>query len=345
MVETSVIIPFKNAGATLKSCLAGLMNQKYRAFEVILVNNNSVDSSLSIVEDFTRDYARSFKIQIANETKPGASAARNRGVDLARGEYLAFTDADCVADPCWLAEITEAFDSAQVGAVAGNIKGYQPSGMIDAFHGLFTLKGLPETKTFNSFELTSGGFPTANLVIRTEVFTKVGGFDETIPIYGEDYDLCARVYKHGFRIKYIPNGIIRHIHRSTIMSTWKQGFGFGKSHALLLRKHFNNYLLIEVSRWYIRSTKIPWRAWLNITSADKKFTLILIMTIFYWPIFPLIPIYWAFLTNGIAGRAKRAQLQLNKIEYVSMAGILILKSAALTLGRLWGAIKYKVLCF
>jgi len=349
VVETSVIIPFKNAERTLERCLQSLMAQSYASFEVVLVDNNSTDRSPELAESYARRYGGKLQIRVLRESRPGPSEARNTGVRNAAGRYLAFTDSDCVAHPDWLREAIEAFDEPKVGAVAGNIEGYTPSNVVDAFHGLFTLRGLKETRIFSAFTLDTGGFATTNLVVRRDVFEQVGEFDPLLganrDVCAEDHDLCARIYKAGFSIKTIQRGTIYHIHRADLRATWRQARLFGIGHSILLDRHFQRLVLIEMGRFQLRTLNLPLKAWIDLSSADKKMAAILVLSFLYPPLVVLAPAYVFYLARLIVKRAKRSDMSLRPMDSIAMAGLLLMKSMAMTVGRLQGSFRYGVVAF
>ena len=344
MSQVSVIIPFKNSAATMQACLDSFLKQHHTDFELILVDNNSQDASRRMAEEFAEQHEGQMTVRLVTEATPGPAAARNRGLQLGDGEYLAFTDSDCVADPAWLRDLVAALDDEGIGGVAGNIRGYAPTGLIDAFHGLFTLRGLPEERTFRHFALDSGGFSTTNLAVRRRVLDAVGPFDESLRT-GEDHDICARIYGQGHAIRYVANAVIHHIHRRSIAATWKQAFGFGRVHARLLRKHFERYVLIQIGGATVRTTRIPARAWIDLNAADKKLLGLLVAAAVYWPLAALLPAYLGYLALSIWRRARREQVPVGLPGSAAVAVLLVVKSAAMTLGRLWGGARYRVACF
>ncbi len=344
MVKISIIIPFKNSEKTIQQCLDSLINLKAEFFEVILVENNCRDSSLDLARNFAKKHSAKLRIKIIKEIRPGASAARNAGAKTASGRYFVFTDSDCVVTPNWLADMMVEFKDQQVGAVAGGIRGLKACGIIDAFHGLFTLPSLPENKTYHTFSLNAGGFPTANLAVRKEVFNAIGGFDETIKIYGEDYDLCARIYKRGYKIHYTTTAIVYHIHRSSLKSTMVQSFGFGKSHALLLDRYFRKYLLIEFGFLTVRKNKFFFNVWINLAAADKKLAYLVALSVFYQPFSFLIVAYFVYLAQRISKKCGQRNSAAGWLKCFAMAGLLLVKSTSMTMGRVWGALQYGVLC-
>jgi len=278
-----------------------------------------------------------------NEKKKGSYNARNCGALQAKGSIIVFTDADCIVDKNWLRNIKAAFDDPKIGAVAGNIRGHKPEGIVEIFHSLFTLKTSPQDNLFKSFSLTEGGFPTANIAVKKDLFLKLGGFDST-RLSGADYDFCNRVYREECYIRYISSGIVYHVHRNDITNTYRQAFKFGESHAYLLSKIFQRYLLVEFLGVHFQTNKLSVKAWINLSSADKKLLLILVLSLVYLPFSVLIPIYLICLFHDISVRVKAENLNVNFLGNISIIGLLIIKSAGITLGRLWGAAKHGVIC-
>ena len=206
------------------------------------------------------------------------------------------------------------------------------------------MKGFPEPQIFTEFTLLRGGFPTANLSVKKDLLDSIKGFDETLKIYSEDYDLCARIYKAGFSIRYEPDAVVYHKHRNTLKGTWKQSFGFGTGHAVLLKKHFNKLLMIDFPKYQYISKRWPIRAWLDLTGADKKLLGFFILFLIWLPAGCLIPAYLLYLFFVMHKHLKLNHLSARFIEKWQMIFLLIFKSTALTTGRIIGSIQNRVFC-
>lgn len=322
-------------------CLEAAFAQNFQSFEVILVDNNSTDRSALIAKQFVAEHQ--IRCSYLVEPKQGPSAARNAGVRSAKGEIVAFTDSDCIPDEHWLQDISQAFDKPFIGAVAGNIKGASSTNSVETFHTLFTLRGEPQEKIYQSFSLNAGGFATASFAVRRDLFLQLGGFDESRS-FGEDHDLCARIYKSGHSIKYIPIGIVYHVHRSDVISTCRQAFHFGESHPFLLAKHFKKYLLIELGGISLKDTRLPIRAWINLSSADKKVLAIFLLSLLCPPFLALMPVYYGFLFYRVGVMAKSECMDISRKNRLLIPLLLIAKSASMTAGRLWGSFKHQAFC-
>lgn len=99
MPKYSIIIPVYNVEKYIKKCLDSVINQTYKDFEVIVVNDGTKDNSMEIVKDYD--------VKIITQENQGLSAARNRGVQEAKGEYLIFVDSDDYLDKDLLKELNQ----------------------------------------------------------------------------------------------------------------------------------------------------------------------------------------------------------------------------------------------
>jgi glycosyltransferase involved in cell wall biosynthesis len=342
-MKISVVIPVYNAAGTIEQCLASIYEQSRKPFEIIAVDNHSRDGSKELIRRYFNRHEGP-PSRCLEEHRQGPSFARNRGAFQAQGDIIAFIDADCIADPSWLERLSESFSEPDVGAVAGRIAGYDRDSPIGKFHALFTMKELPQSQLFHEFNLLSGGFPTANFSIRRDVFISLKGFDEAIPIYAEDYDLCARIYGLGLSVFYNREVKVLHQHRQTLLSTWRQSYGFGTGHATLLKKHFTDLFILEMPRSHLLFRQWPFRAWIDLASADKKLFGSLVLSALWWPFGLILVFFLLFLFRDIQSRLEKDGLSGSVFEIGEMVFLLFAKSAALTAGRWAGSLKQGVLC-
>jgi GT2 family glycosyltransferase len=245
---------------------------------------------------------------------------------------IAFTDADCVAEPDWLQHLTQPLGDPVVGAVAGRVVSNPASTTLELFSALYTLQLPDRPARHRRWTPRDGGYPTANLAVRRRLLEELGGFDESVGIYGEDYDLCARLYARGQEIAYAPTARILH-HRTTLSGMLRQAFGFGRSHPYLLRRHVPAGLWVDLPRRTLRWSTCPLRAWVDLASADKKVLAILVAGSLFRPAFWLLPMYVAWLALATGRRARQAGAPLSPAGALELAGLLVLKSAAMTAGR------------
>jgi GT2 family glycosyltransferase len=344
MPSVSVVVPVLNASRTLPFCLEALARLDPAPEQIILVDNGSGDESLAILHNFAENHPDR-TISTLQEARRGAAAARNTGIRAAQAEIVAFTDADCVPEAAWLQRLTVPFQDPAVGAVAGRVTAAPASSTLELFSALYTLR-LPDLPSrHRRWTPWEGGFPTANLGVRRSLLERLTGFDEGLEIYGEDYDLCARLYALGSEISYAPDSRVAHHHRTTLSGMLRQTFGFGRAHPLLLRRHAGGGLWLDLPHRSIHWDGFPLRAWVNLSSADKKVLAILVAGAVYVPLLWLLPLYAVWLARSTARRAQQAGVATSPVAAFELAGLLVMKSAAMTAGRWWGSARYGGICF
>jgi len=220
-VTASVIVPAYNARTTITGCLAALTAQRTRAaFEVIVV-----DSS----DDGTGELVRARfpgvrLVALARRTLPGA--ARNVGVEVARGEILAFTDADCVPEPTWLDAMLREHAAGAYAAVGGAVLNAKPRAVVAWCDYLVEF----------SAQLPSAGrrlvdmLPTCNLSVPRQVFARYGPFPATVPA-SEDRLFCWRLARAGERLLFEPGIRVRHVCRARLGAYLRHQRGLGRGAA------------------------------------------------------------------------------------------------------------------
>jgi glycosyltransferase involved in cell wall biosynthesis len=224
----SVIVPVRNGADSIKSCLASLVATDYPETrrEIIVVDNGSTDETAEIVRGFPVRY-------VAERERLGAPAARNTGIGVARGDVIAFTDADCVVSKGWLQGIAGALDDPTVGGVAGEILPYPPRTAPERYAA--RIRHLSPQKYLARPRLPFAVF--ANLAFRRQVFEQIGLLDEKL-VQGDSTDFCTRFVRGtGWTLKYVPGATVLHRHRNTTWGFLTQQWAYGRGHALLYIKY------------------------------------------------------------------------------------------------------------
>ena len=203
----SVIIPVFDDADRLRLCLSALAEQTYPhdRFEVIVVDNGSAEPPRDLVESFPF-------CCFVEESKPGSYAARNRGLEIARGDVLAFTDSDCIPDPNWLAAgQQELAANPQCGFVGGRIQVFprdeQRPTAVELYDMVF---GLRQHSNIAQFQHAA----TGNMMTRRATFERCGPFDDRLKS-GGDSEWGHRVTAHGLHGIYAPDAVVRHPARRT----------------------------------------------------------------------------------------------------------------------------------
>ena len=203
----SVIIPVWNDAKRLIHCLVSLRRQNFpqHQTEVIVVDNGSTDGSQEVALSVPG-------VILLNEPKCGSYAARNRGLEQATGEYVAFIDSDCEAAASWLESAIEmAQQNPGFGIIAGRIDLRIEHTRTDSAPVLYE-----RLFAFNQkANATYGLCVTANWFSPKEVLTRFGGFDERLRS-GADTKLAAQIAAAGYRIIYGDSAVVYHPPRKSV---------------------------------------------------------------------------------------------------------------------------------
>jgi GT2 family glycosyltransferase len=204
----TVIVPVYNDAGRLAGCLRALDAQTYPRdrFEVIVVDNGSMDRPHDVVAQFPG-------MRLLVERTPGSYAARHRALAAARGEILAFTDADCLPDAAWLERgVAELGRVPNCGLVGGRVDvlcrdATQPT-LYDLYDHVFDF----DQERF----VARGGFAcTANLFTTADVVRHVGGFDPSLRS-GGDRDFGNRVRAAGYGLAFGGGAVVAHPARRSL---------------------------------------------------------------------------------------------------------------------------------
>jgi GT2 family glycosyltransferase len=194
----SVIVPHYNDLARLGVCLTALGRQTYPADDVeIIVSDNASPCGQAAVEAAIAGRAR-----LTVTHQPGAGAARNGGVAVARGDILAFTDCDCRPEPDWLTQGLAALKNYDFVGGAMKVLVDDPASLTpaEAFERVFAFDNAGYVKR-------KGFTVTANLLCPRAVFEAVGDFLVGV---SEDIEWSHRARAAGYRIGYAPGAVVGH---------------------------------------------------------------------------------------------------------------------------------------
>jgi glycosyltransferase involved in cell wall biosynthesis len=228
-MKLSVIIPCFNAAATIGVQLEALAVQCWtEPWEVIVVDNGSIDGSGEVAEHF-RTKLKNFSIIFA-PTPKAASFARNEGVRMARGELLAFCDADDAVGSGWVAAMGEALTHHDFVACAMDAERLNPP-WAQRTHTPPQQYGLQ--RLWYPPYLPHAGAGT--LGIKRSLFEKVRGFDTSL-CFLEDTDFCIRLQLEGTKLHFVPAAVIHIRYRTTTLGIYHQSRNYAEYNVLLSKK-------------------------------------------------------------------------------------------------------------
>jgi hypothetical protein len=262
MTDLSIIIVNYN----VKQFLLNLVESIYKAvkgisFEIIVVDNASEDGSIETIQNKYPDIRL-----IANKINVGFGSANNQAIQLAKGKYLLLLNPDTIVNEDTFTKMISFFNNNNEVGIAG-CKVLNPDGTLQlacrrSFPGPWTsftkVIGLsqlfPKTKLFARYNLTyldenksyevdavSGAF----MMIRKEVYERIGGFDQQFFMYGEDLDICFRAQKAGYKVFYVhTTEIIHYKGESTKRSSIDETKVFYDAMQLFVRKHLSSSFIV-----------------------------------------------------------------------------------------------------
>lgn len=189
--SVSILLTLRNAEKDVGKCLTSLLDQTFTDFEVVIVDDVSTDKTKEIIQKFKDQRVKYFR----NERLLGLSASRNKCLKYATGDYVFFTDGDCIVSKNWIEEGLKYLKTSDCIGVEGKTyyvsKEYKPTRSDDVVDNL-----------------TGGQYPTCNMSYMKSTLNSIGGFDERYT-YMEDRDLASRAKRLG-KIRFNPNMIVIH---------------------------------------------------------------------------------------------------------------------------------------
>ncbi|MBN1955192.1 MAG: glycosyltransferase family 2 protein [Anaerolineae bacterium] len=209
----SVVIPNWNGAQHLPDCLESLRRQTWRDFELVVVDNGSVDNSLQLL---ARDYPEA-QILALGENR-GFAGACNAGIAAARGQFIVLLNNDTAADPRWLEEVLAGFGRhPEAGLAASKMLLFDRRDVFHTAGDFYRLDGRPGNR--GVWQRDQGQYDVEEYVFsacggsaayRREMFEQVGLLDEDFFFSCEDVDLAWRAQLAGWRCVYLPRAVVYH---------------------------------------------------------------------------------------------------------------------------------------
>lgn len=265
-MKFSIIIPAHNEELYIGKCIFSLLNQSYKDYEIIIVNDGSTDQTKLIVKNFQK---KSKKIKLISFQKGHSAAfARNRGAEKARGEILVFIDADQSVDKDFLNKLEKIFQSKKIDALVGKVLGASKTFIGKCYAArkwLFWLTRQDKTQILTKAK------PGCIFSIKKKVFLNLKGYNEAI-FYREDSDFANRT-KGKYKVLLDPKIIIYHYDPKDFKEMVRHAKWVGKGLATDIK-----YFGFSKDSFKRLSEIIFW----------PVFLLIILLSLFLWPVRPLL---------------------------------------------------------
>lgn len=226
-MNISVIIPAYNAERTISSTIEAVQCQidLRHQIEVIVVDDGSTDSTAEKLSKISG-------VKLIKQANRGPAAARNTGAKAAKGEILVFTDSDTVPHADWLQHLLEPFIDSKIMATGGTYTIANPGSLL----ARLIQKEIEQRHASYGLFIKFAG--TYNLAIRESLFSTINGFDESYRrASGEDNDLCYRIVRCGYQIRYVAQAKVAHHHPEKLAKYMREQFRHGLWRANLYLNH------------------------------------------------------------------------------------------------------------
>lgn len=225
----SVIIPAHNEESVIARAIGAVLENKYAKKEVIVVSDNSTDNTAKIASGYGR------KVRVIEVDKRCASGARNAGAKAAKGDVLAFVDADQIMAPTYLSAVAKGYTSGLRIMGVRRIKKVEGSGLVSRyFQKLWGAMPDRRIKYESKGKPDLARLPSYAFVFDRKLFRKIGGYDERI-FYFEDGDITERALAAERRMLYDPKVLEYSIDPGTCSEVFLQSANGGRGVVSMVR--------------------------------------------------------------------------------------------------------------
>jgi GT2 family glycosyltransferase len=251
ILKVSIVILNYNGRRFLKNLFNSLLNQTFKKFEIIFVDNGSNDGSILLLRNLLkkRPYSKLRVKIVLNESNLGYCKGNNEGLKYAVGEYVVFLNNDTDVSPTWLDELVKVMGSSgsigvcQSRLLSAQTKEIQSDGwMLDEFGGTKAI-------TLSRFESAPSAFPFyasgTSLIVRRDILQVVGGYDPFL--FSGDFDLCWRIRLLGYNVATAPKSVCYHygqVATRTLFNSTELRFSSDKEFMRVFIKNFSRNTIL-----------------------------------------------------------------------------------------------------
>jgi glycosyltransferase involved in cell wall biosynthesis len=240
----------RNQADKILKCLEAILAQSCRPYEVLVVDGHSSDGTI--------ERAEKFPVKVLYEDYHTRSGACQVGVEHAEGEYVAFTDADCIPDRNWLVNLASGFSNGIIG-VGGAIKNIGQGFWVHSVnlaYGTFLGSARSVQGRYFSDRRFVNSISGCNSMYRRQDVLEVGGFNPDLP-GAEDAELNGRMLKRG-KLLYLPDAVVLHDHGRGLRDFARQMFRYGRDRGVARRLGLPVILSLAVPLLLLLLIFYPW---------------------------------------------------------------------------------------
>lgn len=215
-MELSVVVPCRNAAATLGTQLRALeLQQAPGKWEIIVADNGSTDRTAAVVSSFNSSVV---PIRVVDASRAsGINHARNEGIRAARGRYVLLCDADDIVDPGWVRAMWAAF-AGGAELVGGPVRRARKRKLADE----------PDASLQNGLGFLPWPYG-ANCGFTRRAYDDLRGFDESYVVGGEETEFFWRGQLRGYYLHFVPEAVVTYVQREQLRDVFSQKFKYGRA--------------------------------------------------------------------------------------------------------------------
>lgn len=274
-MSVSIGIVTKNRSEYLSDCLDSVLAQTAKPLELLIFNDGSTDNTSEVVESKRSEFQKreTHFLYLFSEKATSLPYGRNKILENARGDILAYLDDDTLCTKSWLANIRDSFDRANVGGVGGpairvgmDLKPIWPE--IRTAKNMNVINKFGESRDYCDNWIPPSKVRThiirgANMAFRRTLIKKYGGFDENYfgRAFMEDVDLQVTLRKRGFELIYSPDVLVYHrvvpIGGANLKDKKEDWYSVGYTSSYFIKKHYARYRALTLIRLFFRLRYSP----------------------------------------------------------------------------------------
>ncbi len=276
MQNITVIVPVYNDPKRTGFLLDALIKQSYpkEPCEIIIVDNGSTDNTVEIINNYIEKHPDLITLAFENDIQ-SSYAARNKGLEIAKGDVIAFTDSDCIPGENWLRSGVDFLTKNSVSCGGGKIEFTYKNSRPNVYEYYDSARKLNQ----QHYTEVVGFAATANFFIKRKLIDLYGNFRSDL-ISGGDYEFGRRLTESGEKIAFIPEAVIKHPARSTFRQIYLKTIRVAKGQKQVASLKLLDHGGLSLKTWLPRLRYPQDNYWSKTLRLREKAHLLLLLNYF-----------------------------------------------------------------